>query len=224
MLLVPMFSAILAIAVPDPTTVTVATPAKTFSVPAAETGSLLSIPDFAAGLGANARAQPGAALAVEIADHRIVAADGVATVAFDDRVVVLAHPTRAFSGVLYAPWEFFEKTLLPAAGLAAEYDRGGRRVRAHAAAPAGAATIDVTLVHLPRMTQLVFRESAPVEFETASSRDGFTVTFKRPVIPAAADRTFDDPFVSRVHIAANTAAVVFLEPGLSVNAYPLTAP
>jgi N-acetylmuramoyl-L-alanine amidase len=218
-----LVAAFLAIAAPDPTTVTVVAGAKTFPVAAAESGSLLSIPDFAAGLGGRAQAQPGAALAVEIAGHRIVAADGVATVAFDDRVVVLAHPTRAFTGTLYAPWEFFEKTILPAAGISAEYDRAGKRVRTHSGAP-GAATIDFTLVHLAKMTQLVFRESAPVEYETSSSRDGFTVTFKRPVVPDTADRSFEDPFVSRVHVAANTAAIVFREPGLAVNAYPLKSP
>ena len=223
MLLVSLLAAILAIAAPDPSTVTVSTPSKSFPVAAAEGGSLLSIPDFAAGLGARAQAQPGAALAVEISGHRIVAADGVATVAFDDRIVVLAHPTRAFSGTLYAPWEFFDKTLLPAAGISADYDRSSRRIRTRSGAP-GVATIDFTLVHLSRMTQLVFRESAAVEYETSSSRDGFTVTFKRPVLPVVADRSFDDPFVSRVHVAANTAAVVFREPGLSVNAYPLKSP
>jgi N-acetylmuramoyl-L-alanine amidase len=213
----------LAIAAPDPTTVTVADGAKSFPVAAAEGGGLLSIPDFAAGLGGRAQAQPGAALAVEISGHRIVAADGVATVAFDDRVVVLGHPTRAFSGTLYAPWEFFEKTLLPAAGASAEYDRPGKKIRVHSVA-AGTATIDVTLVHFAKMTQLVFRESAAVDYETATSRDGFTVTFKHPVVAAAADRSFEDPFVSRVHIAANTAAIVFREPGLAVNAYPLKSP
>jgi len=216
-------AAFLAIAAPDPTTVVVTDGAKSFPVAAAEGGGLLSIPDLAAGLGGRAQAQPGAALAVEIAGHRIVAADGVATVAFDDRVVVLGHPTRAFSGTLYAPWEFFEKTLLPAAGITAEYDRPGRRLRVHAGA-AGAATIDVTLVHLAKMTQLVFRESAAVDYETSTSRDGFTVAFKHPVVAAAADRSFEDPFVSRVHIAANTAAVVFREPGLAVNAYTLKSP
>ncbi len=216
-------AAFLAIAAPDPTTVTVTAGAKTFPVAAAEGGGLLSIPDFAAGLGGRAQAQPGAALAVEISGHRIVAADGVATVAFDDRVVVLSHPTRAFSGTLYAPWEFFEKTLLPAVGISADYDRAGRRIRVHSEA-AGGATVDVALVHLAKMTQVVFRESAPVDYETSSSRDGFTVTFKRPIVAVTADRSFEDPFVSRVHIAANTAAIVFREPGLAVNAYPLKAP
>ena len=98
-----MLAVFLAIAAPDPSTVTVSTPAKTFAVAAAESGNLLSIADFASGLGGRSQTQPGAALAVELGGHRIVAADGVATVAFDDRVVMLAHPTRAFSGVLYAP-------------------------------------------------------------------------------------------------------------------------
>ena len=212
-----------AIAPPDPSTVSVAGPAAPFSVAAAEGGNLLSVPDMAAGLGGRSQAQPGAALAVEIGGHRIVAADGVATVAFDDRIVVLAHPTRAFSGVLYAPWEFFEKTLLPAAGLSGEYDRSGRKIRTRPGAGA-APTVDVTVVHLNRTTQVVFRESAPIEFDGAASRDGYVVTFKRPVAPAAPDRSFDDPFVSRVHFSAATAAVVFREPGLAVNAYALKTP
>ena len=223
MLSIPLLAVFLAIAAPDPSTVTVSTPAKTFAVAAAESGNLLSIADFASGLGGRSQTQPGAALAVELGGHRIVAADGVATVAFDDRVVMLAHPTRAFSGVLYAPWEFFEKTLLPAAALSADYDRAGKKIRTRGGS-AAAATVDVTLVHFSRMTQVVFRESAAVEYETSVSRDGLTVTFKRPIVAPAPDRSFDDPFVSRVHIAGNTAAVVFREPGLSVNAYPLKAP
>ena len=223
MLFVPIFAAILALAPPDPSSVSVVGPAKTFSVAAAEGGNLISVPDMALGLGGRATAQPGAALAVELSGHRIVAADGVATVAFDDRVVMLAHPTRAFSGILYAPWEFFEKTLLPAAGLSADYDRAGKRIRTRAGAGA-APTVDVTVVHLNRVTQVVFRESAALEYETSTSRDGFTVTFKRPIVPAAADRSFEDPYVSRVHFGGNTAAIVFREPGLAVNAYPLKAP
>jgi len=44
------------------------------------------------------------------------------------------------------------------------------------------------------------------------------------VAPTTADRSFEDPFVSRLHFGGNTAAIVFREPGLSVNAYPLKAP
>jgi len=162
----PILAVFLAIAPPDPSTVAVSTSSKTFSVAAAEGGNLLSVPDMVAGLGGRSQAQPGAALAVEISSHRIVAADGVATVAFDDRVVMLAHPTRAFSGVLYAPWEFFERTLLPAVGLAADYDRAARKIKTRSGA-AAAAAVDVTVVHVNRMTQVVFRESAAIDYETA---------------------------------------------------------
>jgi N-acetylmuramoyl-L-alanine amidase len=220
---IPLLAAFLALAPPDPTSVSVAGPAKTFSAAAAENGNLLSVPDMTLGLGGRATPQPGAALAVEINGHRIVAADGVATVAFDDRVVMLGHPTRAFSGVLYAPWEFFEKTLLPAAGLSGEYDRAGKKIKTRSGAPAATA-VDVTVIHFNRVTQVVFRESAAVEYETSASKDGYTVTFKRPVAPAAPDRSFDDPLVSRVHFGGNTAAIVYREPGLAVNAYPLKSP
>jgi N-acetylmuramoyl-L-alanine amidase len=220
---IPVLAAFLALAPPDPSSVSVAGPSKTFSAAAAENGNLLSVPDMTLGLGGRATAQPGAALAVEINGHRIVAADGVATVAFDDRVVMLGHPTRAFSGVLYAPWEFFEKTLLPAAGLSGEYDRAGKKIKTRSGAPAATA-VDVTVIHYNRVTQVVFRESAAVEYETSGSKDGYTVTFKRPVAAAAPDRSFDDPLVSRVHFGGNTAAIVYREPGLAVNAYPLKSP
>ncbi len=221
--LTPLLAVFLAIAPPDPSSVTVSAGAKSFSVAAAQEGNLLSVPDMAGGLGGHSQVQPGASLAIEIFGHRIVAADGVATVAFDERVVMLAHPMRAFSGVLYGPWEFFEKTLFPAAGIAADYDRAGKKVRARLGNPA-ATSVDVALIHLNRMTQIVFRESAAVDYETAVSRDGFTVTFKAPVSPVTEDRSFDDPFVSRVRFGGNAAAVVFKEPGLSVNAYPLKSP
>jgi N-acetylmuramoyl-L-alanine amidase len=220
---IPLLAAFLALAPPDPVSISVAGPARTFPAAAAEGGNLISVPDMALGLGGRATAQPGAALAVELNGHRIVAADGVATVAFDDRVVILGHPTRAFSGVLYAPWEFFEKTVLPAAGLSGEYDRAGKKIRTRAGAPAATA-VDVTVIHFNRVTQVVFRESAAVEYETSGSKDGYTVTFKRPVEPAATDRSFEDPLVSRVHFGGNTAAIVFREPGLAVNAYPLKSP
>ena len=223
MLLSQILAFVLAIAPPDPTAVALSAGGKSFPVAAAENGTLLSIPDVVTALGGASRAQPGASLAAELSGHRIVAADGVATVAFDDRVVMLAHPTRAFAGVLYAPWEFFEKTIFPAAGLTGEYDRSGRKIRTKTGS-AAAASVDVGVVHLNRMSQVIFQESSSVPFEAFPSKDGYTVTFQAPISPAFSERSFDDPFVSKVRFSQNTAVVTLRDSGLSFTPYPLKAP
>jgi N-acetylmuramoyl-L-alanine amidase len=214
---------ILALPAPNPTTVTLLVGGKTFNVSAAEAGALLSIPDVVTGLGGNSRPQAGASLAIEVAGHRIVAADGVATAAFDNRVVNLSHPTRSFSGTLYAPWEFFEKTIFPAAGLSAEYERSSAKIRTHAGGSAAVA-LEVSLVHLDQMTQVVFRGSGPVASDTSSDRDQLTVAFKSPVVAPFLDKSFDDPLVSRIHFSENSAVLSLRAPDLAVNAYTLKAP
>ncbi|MGH9443947.1 MAG: N-acetylmuramoyl-L-alanine amidase family protein [Thermoanaerobaculia bacterium] len=218
-----ILAVLLAIAAPNPSTVNLSVANRTVPVAAAENGTLLAIPDVVAALGGTSRSQPGASLVLELSGHRIVAADGVATVAFDDRVVMLAHPTRAFSGILFAPWEFFEKTVLPAAGLAGDYDRGSRTVRTRAGA-AAAASVDVGIVHLNRMSQVTFQESSAVSFEAFPSKDGYTVSFKTPIAPVFAERTFDDPFVSKVRFSANTATLTLRESGLAFSPYALKTP
>jgi N-acetylmuramoyl-L-alanine amidase len=214
---------LLALAPPDPSTVSLSAGGKTFSAATAENGTLISIPDVVAALSGTSRAQAGASLAAELAGHRIVAADGVATVAFDDRVVMLAHPTRAFSGVLYAPWEFFERTVFPAAGLVGEYDRAGRKIRTR---PGGAtaANVDVGVVHLNRMTQVIFQESSAIAFEAFPSKDGYTVSFQSAIAPAFSERTFDDPYVSKVRLTQSSAILTLRDSGLAFSPYVLKGP
>jgi N-acetylmuramoyl-L-alanine amidase len=214
---------LLALAPTNPTTVTLTAGGKTAAVAAAEEGTLLSIPDVVAALGGNARPQPGSSLAVEIAGHRIVCADGVATAAFDDRVVMLSHPTREFAGTLYAPWEFFEKTVLPAAGLSGEYDRAGRRIRARSFA-VPSAVIDVALVHLNQTTQVVLRESAATPFEARLEGDTYFVRFKSPVTEPFAEKSYDDPYVARIRFQNSTAAIRLTGQGLTATSYALRSP
>lgn len=223
MLLAQILAFLLAVVAPEPTTVILSAAGRAVPVSAAENGTLLAVPDVVAALGGSTRPQPGASLVVEMSGHRIVAADGVATVAFDDRVVMLAHPTRVFAGILYAPWEFFEKTVFSAAGLAADYDRAGKAIRTRAGS-AAAATIDAGVVHLNRMSQVIFQESSPVPFEAFPTKDGYTITFKSPVAPAFAERTFDDPFVSKIRFSGNAATLTLRESNLAFSPYVLKAP
>ncbi len=214
---------LLALSPPNPSTVTLLAGSKSAKVAAVENGALLSVPDVVAALGGTSRPQAGASLVAEIAGHRIVAADGVATVAFDNRVLVLAHPTRVFSEVLYAPWEFYEKTVFPAAGLSAEYDRATGAIRTRAGS-AAAASLEVALIHVDRMTQVVFRESGPVPFETTAGKDSLTIAFKSPVTAPFSEKSYDDPFVAKIAFAQNSATVSLRAPDLSVNPYALKSP
>jgi N-acetylmuramoyl-L-alanine amidase len=218
-----LLALVLALAPPNPSTVTLVAGARTVKVPAAENGTLLSIADIVAALAGSSHPQAGASLAVELAGHRIVAADGVATAAFDNSVVVLAHPTRAFGGILYAPWEFFEKTVFPAAGLSADYDRAARAIRTRTGS-AAAATVEVSLIHVDRMTQVVLRESGPVPFDVAAGKDTLTVSFKSPVIPPFSEKSYDDPFVSKVQFGQGSATISLRAADLAVNPYALKGP
>ena len=213
----------LAATTPEPAPVTLQNGARTSVIASSESGALLSIADVVAALGGSSRSQPGASVAAELSGHRIVAADGVSTVAFDDGVIVLSRPPRMVSGALQAPWEFFEKTALPAAGLSADYDRPARRIRIRQGG-AAAANVDVGLVHLNRMTQVIFRVSSAVAFEAAASNDGFSITFKSPVSPAFAEKTFDDPFLAKIHFSSGVAHATLRETGLTINPYSLKNP
>jgi N-acetylmuramoyl-L-alanine amidase len=208
---------------PEPVPVTLQNGTRSFVVQSAESGALLSISDFVAALGGSSRSQPGASVAAELSGHRIVAADGVSTVAFDQGVIVLSRAPRQVSGSLLAPWEFFERTVLPAAGLAADYDRPARRIRIRPGATASV-NLDVGVVHLNRMTQVIFRASSAVPFEAAASTEGFTITFKAPVSPAFTERTFDDPFLSKIRFSPGAAHAMLREPGLTINPYALKNP
>jgi N-acetylmuramoyl-L-alanine amidase len=218
-----LLPAFLALAPLQPVTVTLRHAGQSRPIAAAENGSLLSVPEFVAGIGGSTRPQPGGSLVSEVAGHRIVAADGVATVAFDDRVVALAHPVRAFEGVLFAPWEFFEKTVLPASGFTAAYDRAGRTVTTRTGT-AAAASIEVSLIHLNNMTQVVFRQSGPVAFTTSAGDGSFRVAFQDPVMAPFPQKNFGDPYVTRIEFSGGEAVVELRETGLSVNPYTLKNP
>lgn len=214
----------LALAPPNPSTVTLYNGAKSARVAAADNGAILSIADVVAGLGGSTQPLPGSSISAEINGHRIVAADGVATVASDDRVIVLTRPTRRFGDVLYAPWEFFEKTVLPAAGVTADYDRPGRKIIVHPEKTSAAVPVDVTILHVNQVTQVVFREGAPVAAHATTAPGACTIRFGSAVAPAFGEKAFEDPFVSGVKFSGDAAIIAFREPGLAANAYSLTNP
>ena len=168
--------------------------------------------------------------------HQVIVGPASALASVDGRPVEISRPTRAIRGVLYAPMDFFAKTLFPLVGASGVYDSAAkvwtvseRRERAAAApgesVPGAPIAVDVTVVHVDPTTQVVLRESGPGRFTPRLTESQIQIQWvDRPITAPFSERRFDDPLVAAVRFEGDTATVVFREPGLTAHAYPLTDP
>lgn len=74
------------------------------------------------------------------------------------------------------------------------------------------------------MSQVILQESSAVPFEAFPSKEGYTISFKAPISPAFSERTFDDPFVSKVRFSQNAATLTLRDSGLAFSPYTLKSP
>jgi N-acetylmuramoyl-L-alanine amidase len=168
--------------------------------------------------------------------HQVVVGPASALASVDERPVEISKPTRAIRGVLYAPMDFFAKTLFPLVGASGVYDSAARvwtisERRERAPAPAGESvtgapiSVDVTVVHVDPTTQVVLRESGPGRFTPRLTESEMQIRWvDRPITAPFSERRFDDPLVAAMRFEGDTATVVFREAGLTAHAYPLTDP
>jgi N-acetylmuramoyl-L-alanine amidase len=208
------------------------------SYPIATSGDLFSVGDAARALGLSVSRDPrSGVLTIATDGHAVVVPPASALIPVDQRSVEISKPTRVAAGVLYAPMDFFAKVLFPLVGASGVYDSASRlwtiterRERAAAPAPAPAPSgeaiaLDVTVVHVEPTTQVVIRESGAARFNPQLTESGMSIQWlDRRIAPPFSDRRFDDPLVSAIRFEGDTATVVFREPGLTANAYPLTGP
>jgi N-acetylmuramoyl-L-alanine amidase len=207
------------------------------SVPVATSGDLFSVGDAARALGLTVSRDTTTGILTIGADGRkVVVGPGSALIPVDGQTVEISQATRVVRGVLYAPMDFFAKALFPLLGASGVYDSGARvwtiterRDRAAPtavqAAPGTPITVDVTVVHVDPTTQVVFRESGPGRFVPQLTESGMQIRWTdRPITAPWAERRFDDPLVSGVRFEGDTATVLFRDPTLTANAYPLTGP
>ncbi len=183
------------------------------------------VSDAARALGYAVASDPGTSvLTVTGQGHQILLGPGTAQVPVDRRIVPISAPARLVAGSLYAPADFFEKILFPLAGAAGSYD-AAKRVWTLTAAGPPPVSIEVAVVHVAPTTQVVLRLSAAAKTATALSEKGFQVRFADAKIdPPFAEKKFDDPLVSAVRFAGDTATVDFRESNARARAYPLTSP
>jgi N-acetylmuramoyl-L-alanine amidase len=183
------------------------------------------VSDAARALGFTVASDPGTGvLTVTGQGHQILLGPGTAQVPVDRRVVPISAPARLVGGSLYAPTDFFEKILFPLGGVAGSYDPA-KRVWTLTAAGPPPVSIEVAVVHVAPTTQVVLRLSAAAKTATALSEKGFQVRFADTKIdPPFPEKKFDDPLVSAVRFAGDTATVDFREPNVTARAYPLTSP
>jgi N-acetylmuramoyl-L-alanine amidase len=155
--------------------------------------------------------------------HKVVVGAGTIQVPVDARILSISRPARVVAGSLYAPPDFLEKVLFPLVGASGAYDAARKTwVLSEGTAPL---TLDVAVVHVEPTTQIVIRQSAAARFVPALTETGFQITWpNQKVVAPYTDRRYDDPLVSAVRFAGNTASIEFKEKGSTARAYPLTSP
>lgn len=188
-------------------------------------GKEFVVSDAARALGFTVASDPGTnVLTLTGQGHQILLGPGTAQVPVDRRVVPISAPARLVLGSLFAPADFFEKILFPLAGAAGTWDAARRTWTLTPAGPPPL-SIEVAVVHVAPTTQVVLRLSAAAKTTTTSTDKSYQVRFADTRIdPPFPEKKFDDPLVSAVRFAGDTATVEFREPNLSARSYPLTSP
>jgi N-acetylmuramoyl-L-alanine amidase len=155
--------------------------------------------------------------------HQVFLGVGTTQVPVDQRIVQISRPARSVNGALYAPPDLLDKVLLPLVGATATYDAAKRTWTVVEAVPP--LTIDVAVVHVEPTTQIVMKESAGAKFVPTVTDTGFAIRWPdRKIVPPFAERRYDDPLVSSIRFAGDTATIEFRDKGLSARAYPLPSP
>lgn len=154
--------------------------------------------------------------------HKILIGAGTAQVPVDQRILSISRPAQTVGGALYAPADFFEKALFPLVGATGSYD-AARRV--WTLSEGGALSIEAAVVHIEPTTQVVLRQSTPAKFSSSPSARAIQVRWPGlTVVAPFSERRYEDPFVSAIRFAGDTATIDLRDAGLTARAYTLTAP
>lgn len=206
------------------------------SYPIATSGAdYFSVGDIARALGLSVSRDARSGVLTIMADgHSVVVPPAGSQIPIDQRSVEISRPIRAAGGVVYAPMDFFAKALFPLVGASGVYDSATRvwtvSERQERAGPPPAEsgepiTLDVTVVHVDPTTQVVIRESEGARFLPRLTESGMHIQWlDRRIAPPFSERRFDDPLVAALRFEGDAVTVVFRDPGLTANAYPLTGP
>ncbi len=155
--------------------------------------------------------------------HQVFLGVGTTQVPVDQRIVQISRQARSAGGSLYAPPDLLDRVLLPLVGATATYDAARRTWTVAEAVPA--LSIDVAVVHVEPTTQIVLKESANARFIPSLTDEGFQIRWPdRKVVPPFTERRYEDPLVSAIRFAGDSATIEFRDPGLFARAYPLTSP
>lgn len=194
------------------------------SHPVALSGGDLRVIEVARALGfETATDTTSGVLTLSSGGHQVFLGVGTTQVPVDQRIVQISRPARSVNGALYAPPDLLDRVLLPLVGATATYDASKRTWTVVEAVPP--LTIDVAVVHVEPTTQIVMKESAGAKFVPTVTETGFAIRWPdRKIIPPFPERRYDDPLVSSIRFAGDTATIEFRERGLSARAYPLPSP
>jgi N-acetylmuramoyl-L-alanine amidase len=194
----------------------------TFTVATADADFRIS--DAARALGFEVTSDPTTGvLKISGEGHQVFVGLGTLQVPVDQKILAISRPARVVAGELYAPLDFFEKVLFPLAGAAGTYDAARRAWILTETTPP--LSLEVAVVHVDPTTQIVIKQSGPANFVPSLTETGFQVRWpgQKIAVPFS-ERRYDDPFISVVRFAGDTASIEFKEKGLAARAYPLSSP
>lgn len=192
--------------------------------PVATNGNDFQVADSARALGFEVATDPSTGvLTLTAGGHQVIVGAGTTQVPVDQRILSISRPARVAAGALYAPPDFLEKVLFPLAGAAGAYDAVRRTwVLSESVPPL---SLDVAVVHVEPTTQIVIRQSAAARFVPALTDGGFQISWpNQKVVPPFAERRYEDPLITAIRFAGNTASIEFKEKGSTARAYPLASP
>ncbi|MDQ2870434.1 MAG: N-acetylmuramoyl-L-alanine amidase [Acidobacteriota bacterium] len=192
--------------------------------PVALAGGDLRVADVAKALGFDVSTDPTTGvMTLSSAGHQVFLGVGTTQVPVDQRIVQISRQARSANGSLYAPPDLLDRVLLPLVGATATYDAARRVWTIVEAVPP--LTIDVAVVHVEPTTQIVLKESAGAQFVPSLTENGFQIRWpERKIVPPFPERRYEDPLISAIRFAGDSATIEFRERGLSARAYPLTSP
>ena len=156
--------------------------------------------------------------------HSAVFGTEAPLVVVDTKLISLSTLVRGDGATAYADPEFFQKIVGPMLGLSFTWDKTAR-VLAALRTETAEVSVETTVVDIEQTTKVVLRFSKPPAYAVEKSADQILLRFPNVrLVPAGADKKFDNQRVDRIQIRGSEIAVVLKEKGLSSNVYPLGSP
>ena len=142
----------------------------------------------------------------------------------DTKLVALASPVHGAGPAVFADPEFFQRVVAPMAGISFSWERTSRVLAARKPDVLEVA-VDPVLADVETTTKLVLRMTEVPAYRVDKGEETLVLRFPTARLNAApAERSYDDPRVTRLTFRGSDVVVSLRERGLLTNVYALQDP